>query len=358
MCASAYAEGVSKPKVSGDVDYRMLHGERVSVVTGITNGGTWLQVRFQGDESEIKYDEVKVQGFDKDGKEFPVGQMATKDVSYMRLPDVGNAPSGSYAGFYTALRGSVSVSKVKVSWKGEETEFRVPPLLKAADYKMLRNEQVQVELSHNAERKPLLQVVFYGSEPEIKYSEVTVKAFDKLGNETPLAMFDAFNNDTYTNFRLGQYRGDSNWGAYKPSVMEDDISKVTVAWKGEKVEFSPPSKRRGAYLTSKPLHGGQVSVMLTGWPGDGPKIFQVMLKGIREAEVRYDQITLSVVDNRGIKTRSTRFTGDRDTYTLTGRDSLFMGMYKAQNAAADIAKVTMKWGDEEVEFAAADLVPH
>jgi len=227
----------------------------------------------------------------------------------------------------------------------------VPP----KDAKPIHDAKVSIVLSHDAKGRALLKVFFYGSQDEIRYADVDVRALDDLGEEIAVTQGDR--KPAYLNCGFGKYRGDAWLGFYHPDAEEARIAKIILDWKGDEVVFAPPP--RAKYLTFKELHGGRVSITIKSWPDDGPKVLDVLFKGIRETEIKYAQIALSAFDDHGAKIPTLRFPLESDSYISESQhDGVFIGMYKIAGDATAISRVTMKWDDEEVDFPAADLVPH
>jgi hypothetical protein len=224
-----------------------------------------------------------------------------------------------------------------------------------SDAKPLHGERVGLELGSDSKNQAVLLITFYGSEPQIKYTDVGVRVFDKAGKEIPITR--RIKEDAYANMGFGRYRSDASTGFYNPEEAEEHVAKVTIAWKGDEVSFSPPP--RSKHITFKALHGGQVSVSIMGWPNDGRKVLDVLFKGIHESEVKYSQVKLTALDNHGTAIPVGRFAPERDTYISVSKiDGVFTSMYRVLKTEKAISKVTMKWGDDEVEFSTDDLIPH
>jgi len=228
--------------------------------------------------------------------------------------------------------------------------FHGPP----SSAKPLHGELVSVEVASISGKRTLLWVSFYGSEPEIKFADVSIRAFDVTGKEIPITHQTKGDSkdDTSAILSFKRYRNDLNMDIYCLDEEEPRVAKVTVAWKGEETAFFQRLEARSADF--RELHGGAVKIFVSGWPNDGPKLLEVeyFVTGDSEPEISYSHVKLSAFDEQGANIAITRVPGVEDTYL---KDSFkngrtFTGMYKLPEGSHPIARIKLSWGGQEVEF--------
>jgi len=122
-------------------------------------------------------------------------------------------------------------------------------------WKAVRSGRVSIELIEHRRQNVILDVLLQdkGSGPDIKYSDVEVKAFDENGKEIRVERFPFHHKtliidgtdtppealvekDGYTLISKRSW-GDYS-GYYNVFAAKRKIAKITVQWGGDKVEFT------------------------------------------------------------------------------------------------------------------------
>jgi len=213
--------------------------------------------------------------------------------------------------------------------------------------KPLANERVWVDLSHNAKGAAILQVWFVGSESEIIYSDVALKAFSQENDE--LLIKESVQTDAkYLNLRFGKYKSDANFGFYTLEATKEEVAKVAIDWKGGHVEFAPVHRLK--QMDFKPIHGGEAGVSVIDGSKE-EKLLDVLLKGVMVPEVKYSDIRVHAFAADGQQVGLEPFFKERGNYILGSKEhGVFTGKYRIKDKSAPIARVTVQWNGEEIDF--------
>ena len=215
------------------------------------------------------------------------------------------------------------------------------------DAKTLGTGKAWVHVSRGPHENAILEVLLSGSEDTVNYADVIVHAFDREGREIS-AITALSGKKTYTNLEFGKYRGDTNIGFYKLDGKEEDVGKVVIERKGDRVEF--PDPKRATYLKFKPIRGGQAAVSFTILPR-GEVALDVLLKDIFAPTIKYDEIKLTAFDKEGSTIALSPLFKEQGAYILGSKDKgVFTGKYRIASDSAHVTKIVMLWAGEQIEF--------